>query len=217
MAALPLDFCKRHDLLAWEEGKDRKKTWTLREGPAESLFVLQMGPLWKGSDALPIHIKALLVVFVARAQREHQVADDLLAQIAASSAHGKLDFNGIAEVLDKYKNSKVIKCLERRHAYVGTLMASLLEIARSDGVLATAEFLWLKPVDRRLWYMLNSVGRQTAVVEVAGVFAHWLVEKRLKRRLRTPMVKEAVNALEEGVKDILYVAEEERWHTSLAA
>ena len=59
----------------------------------------------------------------------------------------------------------------------GILIASLLEMARIDGVLASAEFLWLKPVDRRMWYMLNCVGRQTAVAEIAGLFAHWQAEK----------------------------------------
>ena len=99
------------------------------------------------------------------------------------------------------------------HAYVGTLMASLLEIARIEGVLATAEFLWLKLVDRRLCYMLNSVGRQATIVEVAGLFAHWRSEKRLER----PLVKEAVTALEKDITTVLYILEEERWHTSRAA
>ncbi len=88
-------------------------------------------------------------------------------------------------------------------------MASLLEIARIEGVLTTAEFLWLKPVDLRLWYMLNSVGRQTAVVEIAGLFAHWRAEKRLERPLRTPMVKGAVTVLEKDITTVLYISEEE--------
>ncbi|WP_423063608.1 type IVB secretion system coupling complex protein DotM/IcmP [Candidiatus Paracoxiella cheracis] len=217
MAKLPLDFCRENDLLKLVEDKDRHKEWRLKIGQTERLMVMQMGPLWKGVQALPIHVKALVVIFVARAERNHQIAHDLLAQIAASAAHGKLDFSGVSEQLEKCQNSKVIRWLEKRHAYIGTLMASMLGIARMDGVLATAEFLWLKPVDRRLWYMLNSVGRQTPVVEVAGLFAHWLAEKKLQRPLRAPMVQEAVSALEIAVKDILYVGDEEKWHTSHAA
>ena len=217
MAKLPLNFCKQYELLAVSKDDDGKKCWTLKTGVAEKLFVLQMGPLWQGVHALPIHVKALLVVFLARVHRDHKIANDLLDQIAASSNHGRLNFTGVEENLIKYETSNVVAWLEKRHAYVGTLLATLLEIARTDGVLATAEFLWLKPVDRRLWYMLNSVGRQTSVVEIGGLFAHWLAEKKLNRALRTPMVKEAVVALEGSVKDILYVAEEERWHTSRAA
>jgi len=88
-------------------------------------------------------------------------------------------------------------------------MATLLELARTDGVLATAEFLWLKPIDRPLWYMLNSVGRQTAFPEIAGVFAHWVAEKRLDRPLKVPMVEEAVKALEMAMKEIKYEPDEE--------
>jgi intracellular multiplication protein IcmP len=93
-------------------------------------------------------------------------------------------------------------------------MASLLEMARSEGVLATAEFLWLKPLDRKMWYMLNSVGRQTATVEIAGAFAHWKTEMKVKRPLRTPAVLSAANALKESVSQILYVGKEESWRTS---
>jgi intracellular multiplication protein IcmP len=217
MAKLPINFCKENDLLELAQSAEGKKIWTVKTGPAERLFVLQMGPLWQGAQALPIHIKALLVMFAARAHRDYKVTENLILQISKSAELGKLDFTGVEELLEKYQNSKVIKWLEKRHAYVGTLIASLLEIARYEGVLATAEFLWLKPVDRRLWFLLNNVGRQTAVVEVAGIFAHWLAEKRLKRAMRTPMVKEAVVALEADIHDILYIPDEDRWRTSLAA
>ena len=100
-----------------------------------------------------------------------------------------------------------------RHAYVSTLLASLLEAAREGGVLATAEFIWLKPLNRKLWYLLNSVGRQTAVIEAAGPFSHWLAEKRVKRALKVPMIKTAVDALEESIADSLYVDRGDSWHT----
>lgn len=84
----------------------------------------------------------------------------------------------------------------------------MLEAARTDGVLATAEFIWLKAVDRRLWYMLNSVGRKTAFPEVAGPFAHWKIEKRLRRPLKVPMVDTAVDAMEEAISEIIYKPDE---------
>lgn len=213
MAKTPLNFCKEHNLAKLTVIDDRK-VWTIDTGPATRLFAMQLGPLWQGADALPIHIKALIVIFVARAERDRDVAHRVLKQIAASAASGKLDFTGVNELFQKYGRSKIIRWLETKHAYVNTLMSTLLEIARTDGVIATAEFLWLKPVDRRLWYVLNSVGRQTAVVEVSGVFAHWLAEKRLQRPLKSPMVKRAVMALKMSLEDTLYVAPEDRWHTS---
>lgn len=215
MAKLPLDYCKEHQIASLTE-KEGKTIWVVDKGPATRLFTMQLGPLWKDVFNLPVHIKALIVIFIARAQRERHVAKKLLSQIAASAASGKLDFTGVNEQLMQYRNSKVLRWLRPRHAYVRTMMPTLLEIARADGVLATSEFLWLKPVDRKLWYTLNSVGRQTSVIEVSGVFSHWKAEKALGRAMTTPMVKEAVRALDACVNDILYVSGEERWHSSEA-
>ena len=75
--------------------------------------------------------------------------------------------------------------------------------------LASAEFLWLKPLDRKLWYFLNTVGRQTPVPEVAGVFAHWVAEIRIKRPLQVPVVDQAVKGLEIAIEDILFEPEED--------
>lgn len=214
MAKLPFDFCKLHDLLQVEE-HGGKKFWGVKAGAAERVFALQLGSIWKGIDALPMHVKALLVIFIARASRQNAIADRFLVQIA-KSAWGRLNFSGVEEQLEHYRSHTLLAWLEKRHAYIGTLLASLLEIARHEGVLATAEFLWLKPMDRRLWYLLNSVGRQTVFVEAAGLYAHWLAEKRLKRLLRTPFVIEGVKALAADVREILYV-EEKTWHTTHAA
>lgn len=216
MAKQPIDFCRENNLLHVTE-KENKKVWGMNRTQAEKLFVMQMGPLWSGMDKLPIHLKALAVVFIAKALRDEKTANNLLDQVAASAQHGQLNFTGVEELVQKYKNHRIVKWLEQRHAYVGTFMASLLEIARTDGVLASAEFLWLKPVDRRMWFLLNTVGRRTACTEAAGLFAHWKAEQKLKRPLRAPMVEQAVEALEESVNSILYVESESSWRTSNAA
>lgn len=108
----------------------------------------------------------------------------------------------------KHENTKLVQQIVQSHAYLLTVMAEMLEGARTDGVQAAADFLWLKPVDRRLWYMLNTVGRQTPFVEVAGPFAHWVAEKEMGRRLLVPMVEEATNALEIALKEIIYKPDE---------
>lgn len=210
VAKLPLDYCKEHNLIRVETQKS-KLVWTIIPSSAQRIFIMQLGPLWRGLNALPIHLQALLVIFLARTHKDSKVADDLMDQIAASSASGKLNFSGVREQLRKYQNSRILAWVIPRHAYVGTVMARLLEIGRSDGVLAAAEFLWLKPLDRRMWYMLNSVGRQTPVIEVAGLFSHWLAEKKLGCALRVPTIKMAIEALDEDIKQTLYIAEGETW------
>lgn len=84
----------------------------------------------------------------------------------------------------------------------------MLHGARADGVQASSDFLWLKPIDRRMWYVLNTVGRQTPFVEAAGVFAHWRAEKEMGKRIVVPMVEEATNALELALKEIVYKPDE---------
>ncbi len=213
MAKTPLDYCKEQGIVALGE-KNKKTIWMINKGAAMRLFTMQLGPLWKDLFNLPIHIKALIVIFIARAQRDRAVAKRFLSQIARSAASGQLDFSGVSEQLVNYRDSKILKWLDLRHAYVRTMMATLLEIARADGILATAEFLWLKPVDRKLWYILNCVGRQTAFIEVSGIFAHWKAEQSLGRAMTTPMVTEAVKALDLCIQDILYVSSDEKWHSN---
>lgn len=215
MAKQPLDFAKENKILHTSKDKEGKIIWEVNVSEAESIFSQQLGPMWNGLEKQPIHIQALAVIFISKLQRKPEVARKLLHQIAASAKKGgRLNMTGIKEMADKLAKSKPIRWLETRHAYRTTLMASLLEMSRSEGVLATAEFLWLKPVDRKMWYMLNSAGRQTAPVEVAGAFSHWQTEMSVKRPMRTPSVGSAAGALKEAVSQILYIGKEESWRTS---
>ncbi len=209
MSMTPMQFCKKNKLLK-EESKNGKPAVSLLRGKAYDVFALQLGQLWHGHiDALPEHMQALLAIFAARADKNVPAADKLLDQIGGSGANGKLDFSGTRELLRKHINAKPVVKVMQRHAYVTTMMASMLRLSRTAGVMASADFIWLKPLDRKLWYVLNSIGRQTAVSEVAGVFAHWLVEDKLRYPMKTPMVDAAVNGLEEALNAVLYEPEED--------
>lgn len=79
------------------------------------------------------------------------------------------------------------------------LVALLIAVRREHGVVASAEFLWLKTVDRGLWYALNNAGRRQFHVESAGVLAHYYKQQEAMQKsgekLDGPMVQEAVNGL----------------------
>lgn len=217
MAMTPIQFCKKYRLLEEvrpqrREGMNRKD-WdkievVLKRGEASRLFALQLGQPWHGVERLPPHIKALFAVFAARINADSKEAAKMLAQFAASSS-SKFNFNGVDELCKKHYNTKLVQSIVQSHAYVHTLMASMLQGAREDGVQASADFLWLKPVDRRLWYTLNTVGRQTPFVEVAGIFAHWVAEKEAGHKLVVPMVEEATKALELALKEVVYRPDEQ--------
>ena len=122
MAKVPLDFCKEHDMLIMGEGEDNKMVWKLKAEPAYRVFALQLGAPWRGIQALPIHIKALMVIFLARALRQRDIANRFLKQIAASAGHGKLDFTGVEEQLEEISRRQAIKMVGKppclcRHVY----------------------------------------------------------------------------------------------------
>ncbi|OGT36589.1 MAG: hypothetical protein A3F11_08320 [Gammaproteobacteria bacterium RIFCSPHIGHO2_12_FULL_37_14] len=218
MAMTPMQFCKKNKLLEEvrpqrREGVSRKE-WDriqviLRRGEANKIFALQLGQLWKGVDKLAPHVKALFAIFSARINADTQAAAKLIRQLNVSST-SKLNMAGVDALLKKHLDTKIVQKNIHSYAYVLTVMAAMLESARDDGVQASADFLWLKPLDRRLWYTLNTVGRQTPFVEVAGVFGHWLAEKEAGRKLVVPAIEEATKALEIALSEVVYLPDEEK-------
>lgn len=219
MAMTPMQYCKRHRLLdevrpMRQEGMSRKD-WdrvevVLKRGEANKLFAMQLGPMWKGVDQLPDYMKGLFAVFAARIMADTKEANQLLKQFSESPNGKSLNMTGVDALIKKHINAKHVQEIIQSHAYVTTVMASMLVGAREDGVQASADFLWLKPVDRRLWYTLNTVGRQTPFIEVAGIFAHWVAEVEAGRKLVIPMVEEATNAVEIALKEVIYKPEESK-------
>ncbi len=208
MALSPLEFSrkykllKKNDLLLDDAAPGQELTAGLRRGDAKRVFTLQLGPSFDGFDRCPIHVQALAAVFMARMNRDKDAANEILAGLDRSYIAGKLHAESAMTLIRKYQNTELVQDVLGRHAYLLSVMASLLEAARLDGVVPSSEFLWLKPTDRRLWYMLNCVGRQTPYVEVAGPFAHWKAEKAMGRPSRAPMIDEAIKALEIAVKEV---------------
>lgn len=208
MAQTPVEFARSHNLLKKEDPlldapvPGQEMTAGIRRGDAKRVFTLQLGATWEGFERCAPQVKALAAVFMARMNRDREAANMILKTLDITSTQGKPNYSVANPTIEKYKNSELVQDVVSRHAYVLTVMAGLIMAARNDGVVPSAEFLWLKPVDRRLWYMLNSAGRQTPFAEVGGVFAHWRAEQVMQRRSLTPMIDEAIRALEVAVKEI---------------
>lgn len=206
----PMRFCKANNLIRLET-KDGKLQATLRRGAAHRLLSLQLGPRWKDIDSLPMYLKALFAVFAARIDLDKKSADKLVATMAMSATgtitRNSINYANTLELLEKHRGNKHVQEITKFHGYVTTVMASMLATSREAGVLATSEFLWLKAIDRRMWYMLNSVGRPAATSEICGAYAHWLCEKKLGLPLAVPMVDEGVRGLEIALNEIIYKPE----------
>lgn len=83
-----------------------------------------------------------------------------------------------------------------RHYYAETALWSLLAWCRVRvGVVPSAETIWVKPVNRSLWYLINSVGRRRAWIEAAGVMSHWKAECAKGQPIPSPEVAAAAEGL----------------------
>ena len=208
MALNPLEFARKYNLLKKEDplldnpSPEQAMSAGIRKVDAKRIFTLQLGAVWEGFDRCPPHARALAAVFMARMNRDRKGATMILAALDRGSVSGKHNYDVATETLKKFQKTELVQEIVSNHAYFLTVMAALLQASRQDGVVPSAEFLWLKLVDRRLWYMLNCVGRQTPFAEVAGPFAHWRAEQAMKRPSLVPMIDEAIKALEIAVREV---------------
>ena len=171
---------------------------------AEQAFILQLGDKWQGAKKLPKHQQALLAAFALKAARKRTEADDLLGRIAGCWDHQ----SGLKLSRDKGLMTDVRRVLRDKsigepmitrcnhHAFVTTALIGALDYARSEGgVLAPAQFLWLRGHDRNLWYPLNNLGRQAYHAEAMGAMSHYRAEKQVKRPIPKPMMHDAIKAI----------------------
>lgn len=220
MALTPMQFCKRNKLVvvdladvpsggvAFGKSAGAEFKVTLDKVRAQRAFSVQLGRTWNGVEAMAPHRRAVFGILVARGARDTKSAYAMVGQLASSAAEGKLNFEGADELWKKQMKNRRVQDMIARHAYEFTMFVSALLYAREDGVLASSDFLWIKPLDRRLWYVINNVGRQTIGAEVGAVFCHWYYEMSLKRALNVPKVDGAVDALELALSEILYIPDD---------
>jgi intracellular multiplication protein IcmP len=171
-------------------------------------FIQQLGPRWTSIDSVPPHIKALLATFALRGAQKREESDDLLGRLALSWSPDKglvLDGALTAEInriiRDPELGGKIVPVCEQ-HAWRTTALLGVLRWARNmGGVLAPAQFLWLRGEDRALWYPMNNLGRRSYHSEGAGAMAHFMAEEAAKRPLPIPRVDTAIVTLNTYLHD----------------
>lgn len=198
---------------------------------ARALFAAQLVHRWRGLDALPPHLRKFACALVLFARDRKDEATALLDSLSLSfraprearswrlvgrfpfllpprRAHPYLMDTRIPEDIlgqcrDLLEGDTDIRAAVAPHSvWRETALLALYLRARRMGVLNTALFIWLRPVERRLFYLLNNVGRPVVWTEIAGIQAHYEAECAVARMdadargLDEPRVEEAVNALE---------------------
>ena len=169
---------------------------------ARRALLMQLGPRWNGIEGQPDHIRALFVAFALKGVQKRDESDELLGKIALCWDH-KTGLNLSHELqsfVRKTLKDKDIggKALDIAHGFAWrtTAMLGTLAWARSmGGVLAPAQFLWLRGTDRNLWYALNNLGRRSFHAEGAGALAHYMTERNAKKPLPIPRIDTAIVTL----------------------
>ena len=174
------------------------------EGAAARAYTKQLGPPWRGTMHLAPYKQVLLAAFCLKSIRKRGEADDMLGALSKSwTFEGGLKLNSsliskARKILrDRDISGKILsKC--NQHAYENTVMIRGLATAREEGgVLAPAQFLWLRAYDRLLWYPLNNLGRQSHHMEAIGAMCHYKAEKMAQRPIPRPKMEDAVKTISE--------------------
>lgn len=178
---------------------------------AAKAFRRQLYGRWKGPMALKPYQQILLAAFCLKASRKRNESDHMLGRLALCwTFKGKLklsrDKSLLREARKVLKNKDLSgKLLSKcnQHAFVATAMLRGLATAREEGgVLAPAQFVWLRGHDRTLWYPLNNLGRQSFHLEALGAMSHYKAEKMTQRPIPVPKVEHAVDTIVEYMNSI---------------
>jgi len=187
-----------------------KKGLPVRESTYNA-FSSQLGPRWVGFDNVPFYMKALMAAFALKGVQKREESDELLGRISLCW-NDKTGFKPTSElskeVFQILKDPKIggeaLK-ISNNHAYRTTAFLGILKWARfMGGVLASAQFLWLRGVDRNLWYALNNLGRRSFHSEGAGAIAHYMAEDLAKKALIVPRLETAIITINK------YITEKQR-------
>ena len=167
----------------------------------------QLGRRWQGPQKLPIYSQGLFAVCALKMARKRKESVELLNDLADSWSADK-GFRPTAAVRSKInaaiKNPKFGGALLKfadQHAYETTALLRCMQRAREEGgVLAPAEFIWLRGVDRNLWYPMNNLGRKSYCAEASGAMVHYMNELIAAQKIPTPRFEETIRGLEAYMK-----------------
>jgi hypothetical protein len=223
----PLQFAVEHGLLLDEKGVPYASEEVLRQGlgsvdapaygharldEARTRTVLreQLGPAFDGLYTLSPCRQALAAAFLAYAGGDKRGCLGILD--AVSRVYEEIDGTPtcpllgekafrkrVHSVLEKHRSILEEAPLLRHSAFELPWFMALLARARKKGVLASSQFLWLRPLDRPLWYTLHQCGGRTAWAEGFAAWAHYAAEERAGEALADAQLSQAVVSLREAL------------------
>lgn len=117
---------------------------------------------------------------------DYEKARDQLNNSARGAKHGMANLKVAQWIYTKYRGNEQARRLFAVHHWEYSYLYRLLHVAKRRGKCGHWEFLWLKPMNRILFYALNTVGRDTPHTESAAVFNHAVYENMCGKLKRLP-------------------------------
>jgi len=213
---------------------------------ARKVFESQFSPRFQGLDKLPSYLYALTAAFLLFGTDRKDDAQKILDNMSitfrppekATRARmtwkppfyvpGKPGNNRYSmsthvhvsrrEIMKIWKSDAIQYVVRPHNRYRDLVILTLYAYARRKGVIACSEFIWLRPVNRTLYYLLNNYGRRTVWSEVAGPWTHYQMEEVLSNSIsgfRGTDLSENDKQVESAVNALEFAMYEEGWIHSL--
>lgn len=177
----------------------------LDEDAAAKAFAKQLGPRWRGVKHLEPYKQIFMAACCLKAARKRADADTMMGRLAQCWSDNKINLSKDSKLLKEARavlarediaGPTLKKC--NQHAWETTALLRALATAREEGgVLAPAQFVWMRAFNRALWYPLNNLGRQSFHMEAIGAMAHFKAEKMAQRPIPRPKVTDPAKSLAE--------------------
>jgi hypothetical protein len=156
--------------------------------------------------------KAKSIVFTDRLSSEGKAVMSLWAAIAFGGPEGRDDYckyrdllnmsayateDGIANLtvvqplFEKYRKHPMLNKLFSIYHWEHTFLFALLALAQKKGRYTTAEVLWLRPLNRVMFFALNTRGSYTPHTESASTFAQHAYETVCAKIGHLPLMKDS--------------------------
>ena len=198
-------------LLDGDLAMDRLETWLQAIDPSKTasdgrLFSRHLGyqmvhfpePAAGTPGAIAVRFsdegKALFALFTAHAFggnegiNDYQKAMDELNRSCVGHPLGCPNLSVANWIWHKYKANQMAHNLFLQHPWEYTYLLELLSLAKLKGKMGHWQFMWLKPLNRPLFYAINSLGRHTPHPEGAMAFGQHEYEKEAARLGNYPCI-----------------------------
>ena len=146
-------------------------------------------------DRLSDHGKAIFAILAPFAmgaepgKAQSTRVSDALNRSAYGSKTGSanLSVDEVNESFNQWREHPLIKRLAKIHNWEYTFLFALLKYARNSGKIGTWKFIWLRPMERTMYYALNTAGRKTPHPEAALAFSQFVFETEVAKKGRLPL------------------------------